>query len=104
MQCLRCQHDNPANAKFCLECGARLALSCTAKARQEMQAQIDSAAGTIWQYLKHPGEVTRKLKQGTKLSDQLLFAGIDWLTREEKLNFTTKGRSVSVCLREHKPA
>ena len=69
-----------------------------------MQAQIDSAAGTIWRYLNEHGEVTlRKLKQGTKLSDQLLFAGIGWLARED-LNFTTEGRSVSVCLREHKPA
>src|ERR1700730_8596742 len=28
MKCSRCQHDNPANAKFCLECGARLAQTC----------------------------------------------------------------------------
>src|SRR3954462_13421450 len=28
MQCPRCQHDNPAAAKFCLECGMRLALRC----------------------------------------------------------------------------
>ena len=70
-----------------------------------MQAQIDSAAGTIWRYLNEHGEVTlSQLKQGTKVSDQLLFAGIGWLAREEKLNFTTNGRSVSVCLREHQPA
>ena len=70
-----------------------------------MQARIDSAAGTIWRYLNEHGEITlSKLKQGTELSDQLLFAGIGWLAREEKLNFTTKGRSVSVCLREHQPA
>jgi hypothetical protein len=30
MQCLRCQHVNPPQAKFCLECGARLTLTCTA--------------------------------------------------------------------------
>jgi class 3 adenylate cyclase len=35
MQCPRCQHDNPAPAKFCLECGARLALTCT-KCRAEL--------------------------------------------------------------------
>ncbi len=35
MQCLRCQHDNPEHAKFCLECGARLALTCT-KCRAEL--------------------------------------------------------------------
>ena len=28
MQCPQCRHENPAQAKFCLECGARLALSC----------------------------------------------------------------------------
>src|SRR3954462_8888975 len=28
MQCPRCQHDNPAAAKFCLECGTRLVLRC----------------------------------------------------------------------------
>src|SRR5215207_9395365 len=28
MQCSRCQHDNPAVAKFCLECGTRLVLRC----------------------------------------------------------------------------
>jgi len=35
MQCPRCQYDNPAQAKFCLECGARLALTC-AKCRAEL--------------------------------------------------------------------
>ena len=58
-----------------------------------------------WRYLNEHGELTlSKPKEGTKLSDQLVFAGIGWLTREEKLNFTTKGRSVSVCLREYQPA
>ncbi len=28
MKCPRCQQDNPAHAKFCLGCGARLALAC----------------------------------------------------------------------------
>jgi class 3 adenylate cyclase/tetratricopeptide (TPR) repeat protein len=28
MQCPRCEHENPQQAKFCLECGARLALTC----------------------------------------------------------------------------
>jgi class 3 adenylate cyclase/tetratricopeptide (TPR) repeat protein len=29
MKCPRCQHENPPHAKFCLECGANLALTCT---------------------------------------------------------------------------
>ncbi|MGA8050152.1 MAG: adenylate/guanylate cyclase domain-containing protein [Burkholderiales bacterium] len=28
MKCPRCQQDNPAHARFCLGCGARLALAC----------------------------------------------------------------------------
>jgi class 3 adenylate cyclase len=30
MKCPRCRHDNPAHARFCLECGARLTLACAA--------------------------------------------------------------------------
>jgi Double zinc ribbon len=29
-RCPQCQHDNPGDAKFCLECGVRLALKCVA--------------------------------------------------------------------------
>jgi class 3 adenylate cyclase len=35
MKCPRCQHENPLQAKFCLECGARVALTCT-KCRSEL--------------------------------------------------------------------
>ncbi|MFY9958396.1 adenylate/guanylate cyclase domain-containing protein, partial [Bradyrhizobium sp.] len=28
MKCLSCQHENPATAKFCEECGGRLTLGC----------------------------------------------------------------------------
>ena len=35
MKCPRCQHDNPSHAKFCLECGARLAPAC-AKCQSEL--------------------------------------------------------------------
>ena len=28
MNCPRCQHENPPQAKFCLECGTALALKC----------------------------------------------------------------------------
>jgi ribosomal protein L40E len=29
MKCPRCEQDNPAHARFCLGCGARLALACS---------------------------------------------------------------------------
>src|SRR5262249_23952716 len=35
MQRPRCQHGNPPHAQFCLECGARLALTCP-KCRAEL--------------------------------------------------------------------
>jgi len=35
VKCPRCQHENPPPAKFCLECGARVALTCT-KCRSEL--------------------------------------------------------------------
>ena len=35
MKCPRCQHENPPQAKFCLECGARVALTCP-KCRSEL--------------------------------------------------------------------
>src|SRR6266508_4151551 len=37
MKCPQCQHENPPQAKFCLECGARVALTCT-KCRSELPA------------------------------------------------------------------
>src|SRR3989449_259913 len=37
MKCPRCQQENPPQAKFCLECGARVALTCT-KCRSELPA------------------------------------------------------------------
>jgi len=37
MQCSRCQHENPQHAKFCLECGGRLALTC-GKCRADLPA------------------------------------------------------------------
>jgi class 3 adenylate cyclase/tetratricopeptide (TPR) repeat protein len=53
MKCPRCQQDNPAQARFCLECGARLTLACgacgaelPAGARFCMQCGQPAAAGS----------------------------------------------------------
>ena len=47
MQCVGCQHENPPPAKFCLECGGRLALTCS-KCRAELpgSAKFCSSCGT----------------------------------------------------------
>jgi hypothetical protein len=45
MQCLRCQQDNPIHARFCLGCGARLALvygACRADWPQEARFCLTS--------------------------------------------------------------
>ena len=34
MRCPQCRHENPGDAKFCLECGRRLALMCAACATE----------------------------------------------------------------------
>ena len=66
-----------------------------------MQTEIGSAAGIIWRHLDQHGETTlTKLKQGTKLSDQLQRMGLGWLTKEEKLTFVKEGRTLKVRLKE----
>ena len=66
-----------------------------------MQTEIGSAAGIIWRHLDQHGETTlTKLKQGTKLSDQLLRMGLGWLAKEEKLSFVKAGRTLKIRLKK----
>jgi len=46
MKSPRCQHENPPLAKFCLECGARGALTYP-KCRSELPAGANSRRGAI---------------------------------------------------------
>jgi hypothetical protein len=65
-----------------------------------MEAEIGSAAGTIWRYLDEHGPTTlARLKQATRLSDQLLLMGVGWLAKEDKLRFARESRSVRLSLR-----
>ena len=67
-----------------------------------MEEEIGHAAGISWQYLDQHGETTlSKLKQGTKLSDQLLLMALGWLAREHKLNLVQDKRSLKISLKEH---
>ena len=66
-----------------------------------MEGEIGDAAGMIWQYLNEHGQTTQgELRQGTKLSDQLLLMGVGWLAREGKVSMVQQGRTVKVSLRE----
>ena len=53
-----------------------------------MGTEIGEAAGRIWQYLAEHGETTlRQLQRGTTLPERLLYMGVGWLAREDKLCF-----------------
>ncbi len=65
-----------------------------------MEAEIGKAAGISWQYLEQHGETTlSKLKQGTKLSEQILLMALGWLAREGKLSFVQDRRSLKLSLK-----
>ncbi len=65
-----------------------------------MEVEIGEAAGISWQYLEQHGVTTlSKLKQGTKLSDQLLLMALGWLARENKLNLVQQKRSLKISLK-----
>jgi Winged helix-turn-helix domain (DUF2582) len=66
-----------------------------------MDVEIGEAAGCIWRYLAQHGEATlRQLLQGTPLQERILFMGVGWLAREEKLRFIQQGRSLKLVLIE----
>jgi hypothetical protein len=67
-----------------------------------MEAEIGKAAGIGWEYLDQHGETTlSKLKQGTKLSEQILLMALGWLAREGKLNFVQDRKSLKLSLKAH---
>jgi hypothetical protein len=58
----------------------------------ELEGEIGDAAGMIWQYLNEHGQtILDRLRQGTKLSDQLLLMGVGWLGREGKVSIVQAG-------------
>ncbi len=70
-----------------------------------MEHEIGEAAGQIWRWLEENGEtaVTR-LRQETKLSDQLLHMGLGWLAREGKIELVKDRRTVKVSLSSSRAA
>ncbi|MGH7770979.1 MAG: adenylate/guanylate cyclase domain-containing protein, partial [Candidatus Binatia bacterium] len=67
MKCPRCQHENPPQAKFCLECGARLALACSkcgtelpAEAKYCLQCGQPVNGGVVPPKFTSPGNYTPK--------------------------------------------
>jgi len=67
---------------------------------QEFHNQIIESAGQIYNYLSDKGEVSiSKMKKELDLSGNFAELGLGWLSREDKLDFTQKAKSVMVRLR-----
>src|SRR5919108_4989209 len=67
VQCPRCQQENPLQAKFCLECGARLALTCSkcgtelpAEAKYCLQCGQPVSSSAVPSHLSSPQSYTPK--------------------------------------------
>lgn len=69
------------------------------KSQLEMQDQIIESAGMIYNYLSEKGEVTiNKMSKDLDLDQNFISMGLGWLSREDKLSYTRKPKSVTVRL------
>ena len=68
---------------------------------KSIQDQIIESAGTIYNYLNTKGEVSiSKMKKDLSLGENFAEMGLGWLSREDKLEYTQKAKSVTVKLRQ----
>ena len=74
-----------------------------AKIKEEKKGfheQIIESAGQIYNYLSNKGEVSiNKMKKDLSLGDNFAEMGLGWLSREDKIEYTQKAKSVTVKLR-----
>lgn len=67
---------------------------------QELKDQIGYSAGQIYNYLNSNGEATfSKIKKELDLKGNFADLGLGWLAREDKVEISKKGASVSVKLK-----
>ena len=67
---------------------------------QELQDKIGQSAGEIFNYLNNNGESTvSKMKKELDLKGNFADLGLGWLAREDKVEISKKGTSVSVRLK-----
>lgn len=72
----------------------------TLAADADIQQEIINAAGMIYNYLSDKGEVSiSKLSKDLGLVENFAEMGLGWLSREDKLEYTQKAKSVTVKLR-----
>ena len=67
---------------------------------QELMEEIGSSAGAIYNYLNSNGTTTfSKMKKDLDLKGNFADLGLGWLAREDKVEISKKGTSVSVKLK-----
>ncbi|MBE7702730.1 MAG: hypothetical protein E7Z89_01635 [Cyanobacteria bacterium SIG28] len=72
----------------------------TKEFKMGIQEQIIESAGQIYNYLNAKGEVSiTKMKKDLSLNENFAEMGLGWLSREDKLEYTQKAKSVTVKLR-----
>ena len=63
--------------------------------------KIGEAAGFIWHCLNESGTISLgELKKSAGFTADEIVAGLGWLSREDKVEFSQKGRRVIVSLQE----
>lgn len=66
----------------------------------ELMEEIGTSAGEIYNYLNANGTVTfSKMKKDLDLKGNFADLGLGWLAREDKVNISKRGTSVSVSLK-----
>jgi hypothetical protein len=66
-----------------------------------MVATIGETAGEIWELLKAEGKLTLSaIARKTKRPQSMVYMGIGWLAREDKLVFTKTKQGVILSLKE----
>ena len=71
-----------------------------ARTQQAISAeQLGQVAGDVWRFLNNEnGQNLTAIKKAIDAPNDLILAAIGWLARENKLNFSNRGRSVTISL------
>jgi Winged helix-turn-helix domain (DUF2582) len=63
--------------------------------------QIGMTAGSVWLYLTDNGPTSlTALKKAIDEPSDLILAAVGWLAREEKIEFTVSGKTVTLALKQ----
>jgi hypothetical protein len=66
-----------------------------------MQYQIGTIAGQIWQYLDVHGSATvLKIKAVLGISNSMLYLGLGWLAREDKIEIVEHDHTFKISLKQ----